>query len=125
MALAKPIMDRKPEGRRTSSELPKLVELVMAKPLVLAAMVAKTLDLTPQATRRIVSQLGLREMTGRGRFRAWVLGIGRISTPFLKAFLDRYAQHAMMIEFQATGHWIPEERPAETAAAILELLGQP
>ena len=28
-------------------------------------------ELTPQAARRIVLELGLREMTGRGRFRAW------------------------------------------------------
>ncbi|MBU1315992.1 MAG: DUF1612 and helix-turn-helix domain-containing protein [Alphaproteobacteria bacterium] len=71
LALAKTIMDRKLDGRRTSSKLPKLVELVMAKPLVSAGMVAKTLEVTPQAARRIVSELGLREMTGRGRFRAW------------------------------------------------------
>lgn len=71
LALAKTMMDRKLEGRRTSSKLPALVELVMAKPLVSAGMVAKTLDVTPQAARRIVLELGLREMTGRGRFRAW------------------------------------------------------
>lgn len=71
LTLAKKMMDRKLEGRRTSSRLPELVELVMAKPLVSAGMVAKTLDVTPQAARRIVSELGLREMTGRGRFRAW------------------------------------------------------
>ncbi len=71
LALAKTMMDRKLEGRRTSSKLPELVELVMAKPLVSAGMVAKTLEVTPQAARRIVSELGLREMTGRGRFRAW------------------------------------------------------
>ncbi|MBY5747363.1 DUF1612 and helix-turn-helix domain-containing protein [Rhizobium leguminosarum] len=71
LALAKTMMDRKVDGRRTSSKLPKLVELVMAKPLVSAGMVAKTLDVTPQAARRIVLELGLREMTGRGRFRAW------------------------------------------------------
>ncbi|TCA59857.1 RHE_PE00001 family protein [Rhizobium leguminosarum] len=71
LTLAKTMMDRKLEGRRTSSKLPELVELVMAKPLVSAGMVAKTLDVTPQAARRIVSELGLREMTGRGRFRAW------------------------------------------------------
>jgi hypothetical protein len=34
-------------------------------------MVAKTLEVTPQSARRIVQELGLREMTGRGRFRAW------------------------------------------------------
>ncbi|MCJ9724553.1 DUF1612 and helix-turn-helix domain-containing protein [Agrobacterium sp. SHOUNA12C] len=71
LTLAKTMMDRKLEGRRTSSKLPELVELVMAKPLVSAGMVAKTLDVTPQAARRIVMELGLREMTGRGRFRAW------------------------------------------------------
>ncbi|MBA8862458.1 hypothetical protein FHW19_004204 [Ochrobactrum anthropi] len=71
LALAKAMMDRKLEGRRASSKLPELVELVMAKQLVSAGMVAKTLDVTPQAARRIVLELGLREMTGRGRFRAW------------------------------------------------------
>ncbi|MDR6192837.1 hypothetical protein QE372_005171 [Agrobacterium pusense] len=71
LALARKMMERKLEGRRTSSKLPKLVELVMAKPLVSAGMVAKSLDVTPQAARRIVTELGLREMTGRGRFRAW------------------------------------------------------
>ncbi|MDH6298731.1 hypothetical protein M2315_005223 [Agrobacterium fabrum] len=71
LTLVKTMMDRKLEGRRTSSKLPELVELVMAKPLVSAGMVAKTLGVTPQAARRIVLELGLREMTGRGRFRAW------------------------------------------------------
>jgi hypothetical protein len=71
LALARTLMERKLEGRRTSSKLPELVELVMAKPLVSAGMVAKTLEVTPQAARRIVLELGLREMTGRGRFRAW------------------------------------------------------
>ncbi len=71
LALARKMMERKLDGRRTSSKLPELVELVMAKPLVSAKMVAKTLEVTPQAARRIVLELGLREMTGRGRFRAW------------------------------------------------------
>ncbi len=71
LVLARTLFDRKLEGRRTSSKLPELVELVMEKPLVSAGMVAKTLEVTPQAARRIVLELGLREMTGRGRFRAW------------------------------------------------------
>ncbi|POH34147.1 hypothetical protein ATY30_00020 [Sinorhizobium americanum] len=71
LTLAKTMFERKLEGRRTSSKLPELVELVMAKPLVSAGTVAKTLEVTPQAARRIVLELGLREMTGRGRFRAW------------------------------------------------------
>lgn len=57
--LAHTLFERKLEGRRTSSKLPELVELVMAKPLVSAGMVAKTLDMTPQAARRIVLELGL------------------------------------------------------------------
>nr|WP_041935846.1 RHE_PE00001 family protein [Rhizobium leguminosarum] len=71
LVLARTLFERKLEGRRTSSKLPELVELVMAKPLVSAKMVAKMLEVTPQAARRIVLELGLREMTGRGRFRAW------------------------------------------------------
>ncbi|OLP59732.1 hypothetical protein BJF93_21685 [Xaviernesmea oryzae] len=71
LVLARTLFERKLEGRRTSSKLPELVELVMARPLVSAGMVAKTLEVTPQAARRIVLELGLREMTGRGRFRAW------------------------------------------------------
>ncbi|MEJ6846230.1 RHE_PE00001 family protein [Sinorhizobium fredii] len=71
LTLAKTMFERKLDGRRTSSKLPELVELVMAKPLVSAGMVATTLEMTPQAARRIVLELGLREMTGRGRFRAW------------------------------------------------------
>ncbi|MBX5192635.1 DUF1612 and helix-turn-helix domain-containing protein [Rhizobium sp. NZLR3b] len=71
LTLARTLLERKLDGRRTSSKLPELIELVMAKPLVSAKMVAKTLEVTPQAARRIVLELGLREMTGRGRFRAW------------------------------------------------------
>ncbi len=71
LALARQMMERKLAGRRISSKLPQLIELVMAKPLVSAGMVVKTLEVTPQAARRIVGQLGLREITGRGRFRAW------------------------------------------------------
>ncbi|TBF66057.1 RHE_PE00001 family protein, partial [Rhizobium leguminosarum] len=63
LALARTLLERKLDGRRTSSKLPELVELVMAKPLVSAKMVAKTLEVTPQAARRIVLELGLREMT--------------------------------------------------------------
>lgn len=68
LVLARQMMMRKVEGRRTSSRLP---EMVMARPLISARMVAKTLEVTPQGARRIVQELGLREMTGRGRFRAW------------------------------------------------------
>lgn len=64
-------MERKLAGRRTSSKLPELIELVVSKLLDSAGMVVETLEVTPQAARRIVGELGLRGMTGRGRFRAW------------------------------------------------------
>ncbi len=71
LSLARTLFERKLEGRRTSSKLPELVDLVMATPLVHAGTITRTLGVTPQAARRIVTELGLREMTGRGRFRAW------------------------------------------------------
>lgn len=71
LVLSRQMMLRKLERRRASSRLPELVELVMARPLISAGMVAKMLEVTPQGARRIVQELGLREMTGRGRFRAW------------------------------------------------------
>lgn len=71
LTLARQSMERRLNGRRTSSKLPELIDLVLSRPLVSASMVAKAIDVTPQAAVRIVGELGLREMTGRGRFRAW------------------------------------------------------
>jgi len=71
LLLAREMMERRLVGRRTSSKLPELVELVISRPLVSAGMIAKELAVTPRAALRIVEELGLREMTGRGRFRAW------------------------------------------------------
>jgi len=81
LMLAKTMMDRKLDGRRASSKLPELVGLVMERPLVSAGMVAKTLDMTPQAARRIVLKLGLREMTGRGGFEHGECFEGRATLP--------------------------------------------
>lgn len=71
LVLARQVMERKLIGRRTSSKLPALVDMVIGRPLVHSGTVAKTLDVTPQAALKIIGELGLREMTGRGRFRAW------------------------------------------------------
>jgi hypothetical protein len=64
-------MERRLAGRRSSSKLPALIALVMSRPLVSAGMIAKQLAVTPRSALRIVEELGLREMTGRGRFRPW------------------------------------------------------
>jgi len=63
LALARQVLERRLIGRRASSKLPELVDLVMARPLVSAGMGAEAL--------RMAEELGLREMMGRGRFRAW------------------------------------------------------
>jgi hypothetical protein len=71
LLLARKMMERRLVGKRTSSKLPELIELVISRPLVSAGMIAKEVAVTPRAALRIVEELGLREMTGRGRFRAW------------------------------------------------------
>ena len=47
------------------------MEFVLSRPLVSAGMVAKALEITPRAALALVQELNLRELTGRGRFRAW------------------------------------------------------
>ena len=71
LLLARQMLERRLIGRRTSSRLPQLIDLVMSRPLVSVGMVAEALDVTPRAALRMVDELGLRELTGRGRFRAW------------------------------------------------------
>ena len=71
LMLARQMLERRLTGRRASSNLPGLIELVLARPLVSTGLIAKELDITPRAALRLVEELNLREMTGRGRFRAW------------------------------------------------------
>jgi hypothetical protein len=68
---AKSRMERRLVGRRSNSRLPDLIELVLARPVVSTSMIVKTLGTTPQGAVGLANQLELREMTGRGRFRAW------------------------------------------------------
>ena len=58
-------------GRRKHSKLPALIDLVLARPLVSAGMIAAELGVTARAAQDLVAELGLREITGRGRYRAW------------------------------------------------------
>jgi hypothetical protein len=57
--------------RRSSSKLPALVDLILARPIASAGMIAAELGVTPRAAQAMVAELGLREITGRGRYRAW------------------------------------------------------
>ena len=68
---ARTLLLRKLAGRRSTSRLPELVDLVISRPLVSAGMIAEALAVTPRAALDLVADLDLRETTGRGRFRAW------------------------------------------------------
>ncbi|MGO8848145.1 MAG: RHE_PE00001 family protein [Methylocella sp.] len=70
-AAARTLLVRKLTGRRATSRLPVLVDYVMTRPIVSAGMIADALRITPRAAQNLVADLGLREATGRGRYRAW------------------------------------------------------
>lgn len=64
---------RRIAGRRSSSRLPDLIELVMKRGVVSGAMVAEELKVSTRAALDLIEALGLRETTGRGRYRAWAV----------------------------------------------------
>lgn len=68
---AKDQMERRLRSRRSSSSLPEVLELVLSRPIVSAAMIAKAAKVTPRGALNLVADLGVREMTGRGRYRGW------------------------------------------------------
>jgi len=65
--------ERKLQGKRSSSSLPGVVELFIARPIVSSSMITKELKLSHRAALNLVAELGAREVTGRGSFRAWGL----------------------------------------------------
>ncbi len=69
--LARRQLDRRPVGRRSNSSLPALADLVAARPILSAGLIAREVKVTPRAAQDLVAALDLREMTGRGRYRAW------------------------------------------------------
>jgi Protein of unknown function (DUF1612)/HTH DNA binding domain len=73
LMLAKGQMERRVIERRSSSRLPDLIELVLSRPLVSSGMIQQALKVSKQGALNLVGELGLRELTGRGRFRAWAV----------------------------------------------------
>jgi hypothetical protein len=69
--LARLVLLRKLDSRRSTSRLPDLIDYVQRRPIVSAGMIARELGVTPRAAQNLVAELGLREATGRGRYRAW------------------------------------------------------
>jgi predicted transcriptional regulator len=56
---------------RSNSNLPGLIDLALSRPIVSTALIARQLSVTPRGALNLVRELGLREMTGRGRYRGW------------------------------------------------------
>ena len=75
LALAAAMLRAKLKGRRRNSRLPALVDLLLSRPLVSVPLAAKALGCSNQAVEAMLPLLGSipREMTGRGRFRAWMV----------------------------------------------------
>lgn len=71
LSQAKDQMERRLRGKRSSSSLPAAIELILSRPIVSAAMMAKTATVTQRGALNLIRELGVREMTGRGRYRAW------------------------------------------------------
>lgn len=71
LALAREQMLRRTRDRRGNSKLPRLIDYVLTRPLVSSAMIEKELRVTTRGALNLIGELGMREITGRGRYRAW------------------------------------------------------
>ena len=71
LTLAKRRLERHAVGKRSTSSLPEAIDLLLSRPIVSAHMVAKAARITPRGALNLVGELGVRELTGRGRYRAW------------------------------------------------------
>lgn len=79
LLLARERMERVLRGRRSSSKLPSLIELVLSRPVVATGTVQEALKVSRQGALDLIGQVSLREMTGRGSYRAW--GFSRTIDP--------------------------------------------
>lgn len=71
LTLARTQMEMRFRGRRSNSSLPQLADFVLSRPMVSAAMVARALGVTQRGALNLLAEAGIREITGRGRYRAW------------------------------------------------------
>lgn len=71
LTLAKRQMERRLKGKRSSSSLPAAIDLLLSRPIVSAHMIAASAKITPRGALNLIGELNVREMTGRGRYRAW------------------------------------------------------
>lgn len=71
LALAKRQLERRTVGKRSTSSLPVAIDLLLSRPIVSAHMIAKSAKVTQRGALNLVEELKVRELTGRGRYRAW------------------------------------------------------
>lgn len=71
LSLARTQMELRFRDRRSNSSMPDLADFILSRPMVSAAMVARHLRITPRGALNLVNEIGIREITGRGRYRAW------------------------------------------------------
>ncbi len=71
LLLARAQMERALRGRRASSKLPALIDLVMSRPVISTGMIQSALKVSRQGALNLVGAFNLREMTGRGRYKGW------------------------------------------------------
>jgi hypothetical protein len=74
LTLARARFERRLAGRRSNSGLPALLELMTATPIASAALIADRLGVSKRAATSLATEFGLREVTGRARYRAWAVG---------------------------------------------------
>jgi hypothetical protein len=71
LSLARSQMERRIKDRRSNSKLPGVIELILSRPILSVNMVARHVNVTARGALNLVGELGVREMTGRGRYRGW------------------------------------------------------
>ena len=73
LILAHELLAHRVRGHRTTSHLPALIDLAIARPLVSTTLIADELAVSGRTAQNLIRELGLREITGRGRYRAWAI----------------------------------------------------
>ena len=73
LILGRELLAHRVRGHRTTSHVPALIDLVIARPLVSTTLIADELAISGRAAQNLIRGLGLREITGRGRYRAWAI----------------------------------------------------
>lgn len=71
LLLAQTQMEMRFKDRRSNSSLPELANFVLSRPMVSSSMVARELRVSSRGALNLLNDIGIREITGRGRYRAW------------------------------------------------------